>query len=78
MAGLAGLRPLAPRSLPPSPHTSMLCELGKQPMRPFLVHYARTLPTANLSLDVQVTHEDFNDAITEVQAKKKANLQYYA
>eukprot|EP00887_Chlorella_sp_A99_P002555 scaffold6.g2555.t1 len=25
-----------------------------------------------------VTHEDFNDAITEVQAKKKSNLQYYA
>lgn len=25
-----------------------------------------------------VKHEDFNDAITEVQAKKKASLQYYA
>jgi 26S proteasome regulatory subunit T5 len=25
-----------------------------------------------------VKHEDFNDAITEVQAKKKANLNYYA
>jgi len=25
-----------------------------------------------------VTHEDFNDAIIEVQAKKKANLYYYA
>lgn len=25
-----------------------------------------------------VTHEDFNDAITEVQAKKKSSLQYYA
>ena len=26
----------------------------------------------------QVTHEDFVDAILEVQAKKKANLFYYA
>jgi ATP-dependent 26S proteasome regulatory subunit len=26
----------------------------------------------------QVNHEDFNEAITEVQAKKKANLNYYA
>ncbi|KAI7845720.1 hypothetical protein COHA_000833 [Chlorella ohadii] len=26
----------------------------------------------------QVNHEDFNEAITEVQAKKKASLQYYA
>ena len=25
-----------------------------------------------------VKHEDFNDAIIEVQAKKKANLNYYA
>lgn len=25
-----------------------------------------------------VTHEDFMDAIVEVQAKKKANLNYYA
>jgi 26S proteasome regulatory subunit T5 len=25
-----------------------------------------------------VTHEDFMDAILEVQAKKKANLNYYA
>lgn len=25
-----------------------------------------------------VTHEDFMDAIMEVQAKKKANLNYYA
>lgn len=25
-----------------------------------------------------VTHEDFMDAILEVQAKKKANLSYYA
>ena len=25
-----------------------------------------------------VTHEDFTDAILEVQAKKKANLYYYA
>ncbi len=25
-----------------------------------------------------VTHEDFMDAILEVQAKKKANLDYYA
>lgn len=26
----------------------------------------------------QVNHEDFNEAITEVQAKKKASLNYYA
>lgn len=26
----------------------------------------------------EVSHEDFNEAITEVQAKKKANLNYYA
>lgn len=26
----------------------------------------------------EVCHEDFNEAITEVQAKKKANLNYYA
>ena len=26
----------------------------------------------------EVNHEDFNEAITEVQAKKKASLQYYA
>ena len=26
----------------------------------------------------QVTHEDFNEAVTEVQAKKKASLNYYA
>jgi 26S proteasome regulatory subunit T5 len=25
-----------------------------------------------------VTHEDFNDAVVEVQAKKKTSLQYYA
>lgn len=25
-----------------------------------------------------VTHEDFTDAILEVQAKKKTNLYYYA
>ena len=25
-----------------------------------------------------VTHEDFLDAVIEVQAKKKANLNYYA
>ena len=25
-----------------------------------------------------VTHEDFLDAVMEVQAKKKANLNYYA
>jgi len=25
-----------------------------------------------------VTHEDFMDAIMEVQAKKKSNLNYYA
>lgn len=27
---------------------------------------------------VDVTHEDFMDAILEVQAKKKASLYYYA
>lgn len=26
----------------------------------------------------EVTHEDFMDAILEVQAKKKTNLNYYA
>lgn len=26
----------------------------------------------------KVTHEDYMDAILEVQAKKKANLNYYA
>ena len=26
----------------------------------------------------ELTHEDYMDAIIEVQAKKKANLQYYA
>lgn len=25
-----------------------------------------------------VTHEDFNEAVIEVQAKKKSKLQYYA
>lgn len=25
-----------------------------------------------------IKHEDFNDAVTEVQAKKKATLNYYA
>ena len=28
--------------------------------------------------DVQVNHEDFNEGIVQVQAKKKANLSYYA
>lgn len=27
---------------------------------------------------IEVTHEDFMDAILEVQAKKKTNLNYYA
>jgi hypothetical protein len=27
---------------------------------------------------VQVNHEDFNEGIIQVQAKKKANLSYYA
>jgi len=27
---------------------------------------------------LEVTHEDFMDAILEVQSKKKANLNYYA
>ena len=27
---------------------------------------------------MKVTHEDYMDAILEVQAKKKANLNYYA
>lgn len=27
---------------------------------------------------VELTHEDFMDGILEVQAKKKANLNYYA
>ena len=26
----------------------------------------------------QVNHEDFNEGIIQVQAKKKANLSYYA
>lgn len=26
----------------------------------------------------ELSHEDYMDAIIEVQAKKKANLQYYA
>ena len=26
----------------------------------------------------QVTHEDFNEGIIQVQAKKKASLNYYA
>lgn len=29
-------------------------------------------------LCLQVTHEDFNEGIIQVQAKKKANLNYYA
>ena len=31
-----------------------------------------------VSHDVQVNHEDFNEGIIQVQAKKKANLSYYA
>lgn len=27
---------------------------------------------------LQVTHEDFNEGIIQVQAKKKASLNYYA
>ena len=27
---------------------------------------------------LQVNHEDFNEGIIQVQAKKKANLSYYA
>ena len=27
---------------------------------------------------MQVNHEDFNEGIIQVQAKKKANLSYYA
>lgn len=27
---------------------------------------------------IELTHEDYMDAIIEVQAKKKTNLQYYA
>lgn len=29
-------------------------------------------------LDLQVNHEDFNEGIIQVQAKKKASLNYYA
>lgn len=27
---------------------------------------------------IEVNHEDFNEGIVQVQAKKKANLNYYA
>ena len=29
-------------------------------------------------MHAQVNHEDFNEGIIQVQAKKKANLSYYA
>ena len=32
----------------------------------------------SFTLHAQVNHEDFNEGIIQVQAKKKANLSYYA
>ena len=39
---------------------------------------SKTASVAAPAAGLQVNHEDFNEAITEVQAKKKASLQYYA
>ena len=38
---------------------------------------ALDLEHANVGRIVQVNHEDFNEGIIQVQAKKKTNLNYY-
>ena len=40
--------------------------------------YLATHILRNAVFTLQVNHEDFNEGIIQVQAKKKANLSYYA
>ncbi len=59
-----------------------------RPSAPAIIPYHAGLPTLQVCVEAgmlalrrdatQVNHEDFNEAITEVQAKKKATLNYYA